>query len=121
MPDAIPSDTEDIPTAETIRFYDYDLYGPLSAEEDDVSNESASPVLPLVTQSCYLDTASPFTGVTRGAIGRSFGQLTASGGQHLTDSDVELLQACELYEARQKSFQIQVATATQPPTTQTFH
>ena len=80
MSDATPSDTEDIPTAETIRVYDYDLYGPPSAEEDDMSNESADPVLPLVTQSCFLDTASPPTGVTREAIGRSFGQLTTPGG-----------------------------------------
>ena len=76
---ATPSESDDPPPAQTNHSYDYDLYGPSSMEEDDMSNESADPVLPLVTQSCFLDTASPPTVATREAIGRSFGQSTTPG------------------------------------------
>ena len=55
---ATPSDSDDLPPAETSRFYDYDLYGPPSMEVDDTSNDSADPVLPWDTQASFLDTAS---------------------------------------------------------------
>ena len=53
---AIPSESYDLPPAETNRLYDYDLYGSPSdaaahtMEVDDTSNGSTDPVLPLDTQ-----------------------------------------------------------------------
>ena len=73
-----PSDSDDRPSAETRGPCEYELYGPSPIEEEDIHSESTDAVLQLITQ-----TIPP-------------------RGPMLTDSDEELLQASEHYEAQQR-------------------